>query len=122
MILTKKEAVQKHRELWTKIAEITTSELLEGLDGSDGETKVKRIALKLIGETGYIYNCCYCCEYASYCKDCPVRWTYEKYGGPPCCEGEYGKWFHVSFIEKNVEKSKELALIIANLPETEEQL
>lgn len=122
MGLTREEALQKHHELWMKIAEITTSELLEGLDENSGETKIKRIALKLIGETGYIRHCCYCCEYAEIgCEVCPIRWTYEEGSeGLPCCDGEYGKWLYASFIEKNVEKSKELALIIANLPESEE--
>lgn len=116
--MTKAEALRKHRELWMEISRIISSELIEeSLKTELKEDYVKRIALKNIGETEEIKENCYCCEFAEDCIECPIKWKCST-----CGDGEYGKWFKTTFLGRDVEASRQMAIIIANLPERDSEL
>lgn len=108
--MTKQEAIEKHRELWSWIAEQT------------------RILKRYVSKRDYFYRdgewcnaadipfgCCYCCEYANTqppgsCESCPVEWN-----GGYCNEemSEYTGWRKA----KTWEESARWADRIARLPE-----
>ena len=107
--MTLEEAMEKHKELWLKIAEadITKYAYME---------KIKR---ELIERDGII-NDCYLCHFAiknsaypdfnpKTCTLCPTRTQ------GTCLNGMYDK-VREAFIDKDTDKFKELAIEIANLP------
>lgn len=115
--LTKEKAVQLHRELWYKIAEILESDSRE-------YNNTESIKEKALRELGYAtrtipFNRCWCCEYAELqmldCDECPVEWS-DVY-----CSANNGEYrlFQLALHINN----KDAAIIarkIAELPEREE--
>lgn len=114
MELTKREALEKHRELWLKVAEMTREQ---------GECVRKGEALEELGyDPKSIYSQCFCCEYTkacaraecreATCADCPVKWPGPV--GTRCTESIYDKWDD-TIIRGDVERAAELAEQIAHL-------
>lgn len=125
-LLTKEIAVEKHRELWNKIAEIMDEKANEDPTECDGKklrlSEVKKMAMLRLTGIKQIKNACYCCEYddqfypADECSHCPLVW-----GGDPellCYEAEYED-FKDTLIRESFKRARETALEIANLPERE---
>lgn len=118
-ILTKEEAVKRHRELWNKIAELIKT---NGLEEYDYEViKIKVSALRILGYNPYdIDECCWCCKYNNEhrflgCKGCPIKWSTGQ-----CSESEFGEFFDAVEDEENEQLSYNIAIKIANLPERED--
>lgn len=105
--MTKKEAIAKHRKLWTWIADSTKAKK---------KCVWKSQYFKYINENPTSY--CYCCEYvkehSNNCKDCPVIWGGSK--KEKCAENEHKKWIK-AVCNGDWQKAEKYARIIANLPE-----
>lgn len=122
-ILTKEEAVRRHRELWNKVAEIIER---DGLEEYEYECdNIKSAALKELGyNPKYVKDLCWCCEFIKYennlsCKMCPIQWSSEECNAY-CSEAEFGDfWDEVE--NRDEELAYEFAKIIANLPEREDE-
>lgn len=110
MELTKKEALESHRKMWTWIA----NEIKE-------EKYVVNIILlkkRYLGfSASHIVNYCFLCDYDDRfygdCKHCPVDTNFDFYD---CLGGLY----EMCFNARTYEEQYELALEIANLPERED--
>ena len=123
-MLTKEQAVTKHKEMWMWIYEQT---LLRKIKVSKGSYFISYFNNREIRRNDLPYCDCFCCEYAVQiarsfnehlsrrCKYCPIEWGL---GG--CMEENalYNEWENTSNVEYN--KAAELALKIANLPLKEE--
>lgn len=116
--LTKERAVELHRELWRKIAEI----LERDDDFKDNDYALKYQALKeLYGMTDERpASGCWCCEYTEQrypeeygCeKVCPIKWS-----GYNCDRGgEYEQFKSALWLSNNKDAAK-IAREIAELPE-----
>lgn len=131
MNISREEAIRKHREMWSWIAEQYEYEL---------DVPVKRLKTKFVKEhypNDYPASMCYCCEYAGIvlnseiggsrynCERCPLEWP------STCCElmcshktdeldsdGLYEQCIYqsLSYIA-NYKKAASIAREIANLPE-----
>lgn len=124
--LTREIAVQKHRELWSKIAEILNEKANEDPTECDGKKlrarEIKKMALHMLGETRRIKDNCYACKYddqfypAEPCSHCPFIWggNSESY----CYEAEYCS-FECALYREDFNSARETALEIVNLPERE---
>lgn len=125
-LLTREIAVEKHRELWRKIAEILEEKANEDPTECDGKklglSEVKKMAMLRLTGIKQIKDGCYCCEYddqfypADGCTHCPLVW-----GGDtelPCYEAEY-EYFKNTLYREAFKRASETALEIANLPERE---
>lgn len=118
-VLTKEEAVRRHRELWNKIAELIKENGIEEYDYDVIEIKVS--ALKELGyDPNCIAECCWCCEYNNSkeclgCKACPIEW-----GTGICSESEFGEFWDAVEGEESEEHAYNIAIKIANLPERED--
>ena len=132
MELTKKQAIEEHRKMWNWIADAIKNKedwsVVESCyDWSSLITDLKRHYLLNYEGQKYkdIRSACFCCEYDSYydddhCRHCPVIW-----GSPTgCCCVEYGEYTELvtldGYSDENKEIAYELALDIANLPESED--
>lgn len=125
-LLTREIAVEKHRELWNKIAEIMDEKANEDPTECDGkklrDLELKKMAMLRLTGVKRIKNNCYACEYddqfysADECSHCPFIW-----GNNPelaCYEAEYEYFKNALYIE-SFKRAREIALEIANLPERE---
>lgn len=136
MELTKKQAIEEHRKMWSWIADaIKNVEDLPAVvsyyDWNSLIVKLKRHYLLNYKGQKYkdIYTHCFCCEYADniahydddiICRYCPVIWS-DSTGG--CCDecGEYTELVSLDGYSDEIrEKAYKLALKIANLPERED--
>lgn len=113
IVLTKEEAIKRHRMMWNWIAyETLRREKMVG----------KKEAFEKFGWT---YNPtatnCWCCEYVKDnhdgCESCPVQWVYTSI----CCDMNslYSNW-NLSSQIGDYKKAAEYAFQIANLPERED--
>lgn len=106
MILTKKEAVKLHRQLWNRIADKT----LEEKRWVEKVEVIQEITNKYIA-----YNC-FCCDYDSQlgneCDYCPIVWPCEG-DLHRCSSSIYLKWSSST----NYKEVAQLARLIAELPE-----
>ena len=112
MKLTKKEAVELHRELWHRIAEREKEDTVYALKEEIIDEMLKEKGL----EDEYVINDCFCCEYAHQqngdkegcvCIYCPIDWE-----GKNTCD-LYDEW--ASEVDKR--ELMRLAEKIAELPE-----
>lgn len=135
-LITKDEAIKRHREMWTWIAEQLESDRLEkNISFLKEEYCKKNNMLSLT-------NHCFCCEYsmqltfANHCKHCPLIWGTEKDTKGYYCENgldptdyeiksmdDTGLWMIASYYAHKFEfkTAAKYARKIANLPERENQ-
>lgn len=138
-MLTKKEAIRKHRGMWNWIGSMLKSGLWKSvIDGTytfggytvvlisptiaDIVISLKYSYIKMVGDTD-IRNNCYCCDYTlskyDQCESgylCPIIWS-ECSDPEKCTDSLYGVFRYpgVSF-----EEAGDIAYQIANLPERED--
>ena len=131
--MTKKEAVDKHRLLWKTVAEIIKEKGLEYYKNEYNEIidecsimNIKADALKKMGEKKIIDFNCYCCQFDEnkLCVKCPIMWSeliddWNRFD-PKCELGEFGV-FKEKCIEDDNEEAIKWALIISELPESEDE-
>lgn len=134
MELTKKQAIEEHRKMWTWIADaIKNKEDYSAVVSRYGWQSLiadlKRHYLLNYKGQKYkdIHTYCFCCEYSdnarnddnNFCRYCPVIWS----GSTGYCCGEYGEYIELislnGYSDENRRKAYILALKIANLPERE---
>lgn len=109
--MTLMEMLRGHYNLWMEVSRIMTPEIKEKCVIFCPDD-IKAIALKNIGETEHIESNCYVCEYTQDCDNgCPIKWRVKDF----CVRSEYGN-FCYEIKKNNIEKAKEIAVIIANLP------
>ena len=114
-VLTKKEAVKKHRAKWNWIA-----------DYIEKKKEVQRIPELIALYTSYhgdsVENDCYCCEYVANtlkgklanCVNCPIVWDYII---DDICIG----FFYNTYLGAETwQEQVNIARLIANLPERED--
>lgn len=113
-VLTKREAVRKHRAMWNWIA-----------DYIEEKKEVQCIPTLKALYTSYhcddVANDCYCCEYVvntlkdrfTNCADCPIIWETDPDG---ICDGFYNPCLEA----ESWQEQANLARQIANLPERED--
>lgn len=138
-MLTKKEAIRKHRAMWNWIGSMLKSGLWksvidnayiyalwicepEFLPIHDIVILLKYSYIKMVGDSNVRSNC-YCCDYTIYKYDqcesgylCPIIWSIDN--DPEKCTGSlYGSFWkpRISF-----EEAGDIAYQIANLPERED--
>lgn len=124
--LTREIAVEKHRELWNKIAQIMDEKANEDPTEYDGKklkvADVKKMAMLRLTGIKRIKAYSYACEYddqfypADMCSHCPFIWGENP--ELPCYEAEFGYFERVLYNEA-FRQARETALEIANLPERE---
>lgn len=110
-VLTKKEAVRKHKAMWKWIADY-----IEEKKRVQCIPELKTLYLKEHNETpSYL---CYCCEYDEQldddCEFCPVIW-----GSNSSCYSEKSL-YRQCMSATTWQKQANLARLIANLPERED--
>ena len=111
--LTKTEALQKCRDMWNEITNITEEEKY-------CLTKEKYFSRKGISDDDIPTNYCYCCEYASQtsddCSNCILNFGINK--GCACLKesSPYYLW-SMACIRGDWESATKYARQIANLPE-----
>ena len=137
MELTKKQAIEEHRKMWSWIADAIKSKedlpaVVSCYDWTSLIVDLKRRYLLNYEGQKYkdIHAHCFCCEYADNtsnnayydidnCRYCPVIWSGSTRG---CCD-EYGEYEELvslhGYSDENRRKAYKLALKIANLPERE---
>lgn len=134
MNISKDEAIRKHREMWSWIAEQYENEL-DGLDVPVNHLKAKFVKEHYPNDNPL--SDCYCCEYAGEilnpkrggakynCRRCPLVWP------STCCElmclrkngstDSYGLYGQIICQSRpyiaNYKKAAIIAREIANLPE-----
>ena len=110
-VLTKREAVRKHRSMWNWIADY-----IEEKKEAQRISELKEIYVNEHNETPSFL--CYCCEYDEQldddCEFCPVIW-----GSNSGCYGEESL-YHQCRYATTWQKQANLARLIANLPERED--
>lgn len=138
-MLSREEAVRKHRAMWNWIGSMIKSGLWKSvIDGTytfggytvvltsptiaDIVISLKYSYIKMVGDTD-IRNNCYCCDYTiskyDQCESgylCPIIWSIDN--DPEKCTGSlYGSFWkpRISF-----EEAGDIAYQIANLPERED--
>lgn len=115
------EALRLHHELWMEISRLMNPEFLTEEFLKSGiytvELSTKEKALENMGWTDVMpENGCFLCQYTVHtifddCStNCPVRWN-----GARCVAGEFGDWCN-ALRNHDIDKAKEMAIIIANLP------
>ena len=113
-ILTKEEAVKRHRMMWNWIAYDTLRR---------EEYVTKREALEHFGWDGSkMHSSCWCCTYArehGSCEDCPIQWPEGKCASSVGVKGLYDEWCYMRWRFDH-KKAADLAYQIANLPERED--
>lgn len=122
-MITREEAVRRHRELWNKIAEV-----LERKDfdiskyyNEDGDfcgcDSIKKDALLELGYNEMPSCYCWCCEYddqfEGLCDYCPIKFSIKS------CIGSEWTDFTEAIEEENIGNAIIIARHIANLPERE---
>lgn len=125
-MLTRKKAIENHRVMWNKVAELLEESHKKG-EGYLGIPMYKQQALK---ELGYDYDnmpnsYCWCCEYDSLpkfknaykCDNCPLTW-----GDAGCCCDSHSIYsILIRRVKDGVyDEAAELARQVANLPERTE--
>lgn len=111
-MITKREAIEKHRELWNMIADKT--EETNNFVTKRGSGYFDKYEYK---ETPRSH--CFCCEFAGnlissdeyICDACPLWWN----DGNDCYEAEYEKWQGSESIEDRIAYAR----MIVELPEAE---
>lgn len=110
-ILTKEEAIKRHRMMWNWIAYETLKR---------EEFVTKQEALEHFGWlSSEMFSRCWCCTYArkdGTCADCPIQWPGDTCTGLVGAEGLYDKWCYLRWCS-DYKKAADLAYQIANLPE-----
>ena len=122
MNMTKQEAIENHRKLWSWLADTAEKE----------NRVVEKEEYFCEFKLPFIENDCCCCEYTLQfdtkhdgffvmCSHCPVMWKSNNRTNEFMCEkgGEYSEWKEALF-RKDVPEFIRLARIIANLPERED--
>lgn len=131
--LTRKEAVQKHKDMWTWLAE--QNQLIVE-NGNDRVAVSKRDYFRPHGvpRKELPENYCYACQYAQNqadkandtdkCRYCPIDWTDNgRYENRRCVSRKapkqslYGRFETANLIDGDVAECARVAEIIANLPE-----
>lgn len=131
MNLTREEAIRNHRKMWYWIAEMLKSGRYKALLDTNGYEGLrmlyrviiflKHIYIHMIG-IEYIAASCFCCEYASSCNDCPIKWGETDIVTCSRPESPYRKLLEMRILKskpENIDRAAELAYEIANLPEKE---
>lgn len=109
-MITKREAIEKHRELWNMIADKTE-------ETNNFVTKRGSGYFDDYSEDDVPLNNCFCCEFdeslehGSACNMCPLWWN----DGNNCYEAEYEKWHGSESIEDRIAYAR----MIVELPEAE---
>ena len=113
-ILTKEEAIKRHRMMWNWIAHETLRR----------EKRVsKPEAIKHFGwSTKNMRSVCWCCTYAHSdddfsCEKCPIQWPEGLCTSSIKGRGLYGKWCDTIWHKDDYKQAAEYAYEIANLPE-----
>ena len=124
-ILTRQEAIEKHRIMWNRIAEILE---LEPKETDEIEFLKPFVIRELWGyNISYPNMGCFCCEYVSGmeegCSHCPLEW------GTVSCVSSESELYSESALysriaselhDNNFESAAEIAREIANLPERQQ--
>ena len=123
-ILTRKEAIRKHRKMWRWIYKAIEKDMFPQFETI---AQYKREYIKDYEQYRSVYNYCYLCEYACYihdieCCGCPLQW--ELLNGEECFSCVSKKDSLYSYLMYNFKTmSKQLKLDyckrIANLKEKE---
>ena len=138
-MLSREEAVRKHRAMWNWIGSMLKSGLWRnvidtsmsdpGLILGDPNTLsvgdvvilLKYAYIHMIGDS-HICSACYLCEYTipkyGFCMNgllCPVKWT-SFYGLNKCSHSLY---YLIRYTTESFEEAGDIAFQIANLPEKE---
>lgn len=112
-VLTKEEAIKRHRTMWNWIAYETLRR---------EEYVTKQEALEHFGWDGSkMRSRCWCCTYArenGSCEDCPIQWPGGRCTSSVEVEGLYDEWCNMRWRFDH-KKAADLAYQIANLPEKE---
>lgn len=107
-VLTKEEAIKRHRMMWNWIAYETLRR---------EEFVTKAAAIEHFGwDESKMRGKCWCCTYGredGTCEKCPIQWPGSK------CYGLYDDWCYLGRCS-DYKKAAELAYRIANLPERED--
>lgn len=112
-VLTKREAVRKHRAMWNWIADYIEEK-------KEGKC-IPELKFMYLEEQDETPSCsCYCCEYNNQlvddgCKFCPVIW-----GLNLSCSSCDPSLYSRCLYETNWQKQADIARQIANLPERED--
>lgn len=115
MKLTRREAIERTRDMWNWIANKTLEcEIIVGKLDYFKENGIKDIP-----------NCaCYLCEYGgeseNKCKRCPLEFLKNNNDEIiPCCDDDspYRKWYYVGVFDEDYRLAAKYAREIANLPE-----
>lgn len=116
-VLTKEEAIKRHRMMWNWIAYETLRR---------EEFVTKQEAIEHFGwDESKMIDRCWCCTHTrkdGSCEGCPIQWP-----GGKCCDGLnrrfglYNEWRHMKWNpDSDYKKAADLAYQIANLPERED--
>lgn len=114
--LTKKRAIELHRDMWNNIADT-----IEKYKKTVDVEKAKSDFCRSYGYGSRIMNNCFLCEYSEFssCKNCPVMWGDSVRDTCTLLYGHgMGLYYQVKF-EGTWKGQAELARKIANLPEKE---
>ena len=115
-VLTKEEAIKRHRMMWSWIAYETLRR---------EEYVTKQEALEHFGWDGSkMRSRCWCCTYArahenGSCEDCPIQWPEGGCASSVEVKGLYDEWCYMRWRFDH-KKAADLAYQIANLPERED--
>lgn len=117
------ETLRLHNKLWMEISRLMNPEFLTEEFLKKGiytvGLSIKKKALENMGWTDAMpQSGCFLCQYVDdigydiiFCHCvCPVRWN-----GAGCVAGEFGDWCN-ALRNHDIDKAKEMAIIIANLP------
>lgn len=122
-MLTKREAIRKHRLMWNWIGSMLKSGLWKNFVNHKGTwtmivASLKWAYLRMINNKR-INAACFCCEYAKKCGRCPLDWGYmdEFYDMKKTCQDSYYGDFCMPYLTES--EAGDLAFKIANLPELE---
>ena len=137
MELTKKQAIEEHRKMWSWIADAIKNKedcpaVVSYYNWDSLISDLKHYYLLKYKNQKFedIRASCFCCEYADImsddtyydndiCRYCPVIWS----GSTGHCCDEYGEYRELvslrGYSDENRRKAYKLALKIANLPERE---
>lgn len=111
-ILSKKEAIDLHRKMWNRIANVCCTIEIAYPGFSISRRNMELIIAKNTGaNNSELSNNCYLCTYTkNCCSMCPLDW-----GTPTCCDN---KSPYKKFCEsKSWDEAVDWAEVIAQLPE-----
>lgn len=137
-MLTKSEAIRKHRLMWNWIGSMLKSGVWKNFVKNNNVNSMAIVVAKLkycylnMTNEKEMRSACYLCEYVVekhfYClkgEYCPIKWTSNIVLDDTisCSESYYGEFRRIPIFEKAEQSyAGDIAFKIANLPEWEESV